>query len=251
MNDSVQIAYLHPNTVSHSFMASYMGLFTHDIRNHRRLTHSSLAIRCSAMQMIEARNKAAAFFLDETDAGWLFMIDTDMGFSSDTLDRLVDASIAVNRGVVGALCFGNEETKDDGYGGWKIRPFPTIYDMVDDDGLIGYSVRSRYQDNELLKVDATGAACLLVPREAFEKVRSTDGDIWFNQVQYNNGTLISEDLSFCYRLGREGIPIYVHTGIKTTHHKSIWLGESYYSPGERESSGTKNLDIDTNSKSAG
>jgi hypothetical protein len=39
---------------------------------------------------------------------------------------------------------------------------------------------------------------------------------------------MGEDLSFCLRAGAAGIPIHVHSGVRTTHFKPAWLGESDY-----------------------
>jgi hypothetical protein len=40
--------------------------------------------------------------------------------------------------------------------------------------------------------------------------------------------MVGEDFSLCVRLNAAGIPIFVHSGIKTTHHKDLWLGEEDY-----------------------
>ena len=37
--------------------------------------------------------------------------------------------------------------------------------------------------------------------------------------------MIGEDLSFCASRGALGIPVYVHTGVQTTHLKRVWLAE--------------------------
>jgi hypothetical protein len=40
--------------------------------------------------------------------------------------------------------------------------------------------------------------------------------------------MMGEDLSFCMRAGSLGIPVHVHTGVKTTHLKQLWLSEADY-----------------------
>ncbi len=42
------------------------------------------------------------------------------------------------------------------------------------------------------------------------------------------GQLLSEDLALCLRAGALGIPIHVHTGVRTTHQKTLWLAEDDY-----------------------
>ncbi len=78
----------------------------------------------------------------------------------------------------------------------------------------GFEWANSPEANKLYRVDGTGAACLLIHRSALEMVKSD----WFSTV----GDL-GEDLSFCRRLADHDIPVYVHTGIKASHHKSVWL----------------------------
>jgi cephalosporin hydroxylase len=118
---------------------------------------------------------------------------------------------------------------NDGMGGARVMPVPTLFQMArTPEGHIGFGTRWHYPDNTVVQVAATGAACLLIHRSAVEKVRAEDGDRWFEQKRYEDGRLLAEDLSFCYRLGAAGIPIFVHTGVKTTHHKQVWIGAGDY-----------------------
>jgi hypothetical protein len=83
---------------------------------------------------------------------------------------------------------------------------------------------------KLHKVAATGTGCILVSRRALELVRKDYGDCWFDQVSYpqrgeDKPMRISEDLSFCYRLGTVGIPIYIDLSVKTNHMKTVWVSE--------------------------
>jgi hypothetical protein len=231
-NGAVQVAYLHPNTVSHSFADSLMRLVAWDIAHEGRVirTGGPYMFRTSAAGIVQARNDVAKWFLDTSDAEWLWMVDTDMAFAPDTVDRLVQAADPAERPIVGALCFGWRETSEDGMQGWITVPFPTVFGWgeKDDGGEYGFAMRPDYPINTLTQVAGTGAACLLIHRTVFEKLRAEYGDAWFDQVRYPSGTLVSEDLSFCYRCNTQGLPIFVHTGIRTTHHKQLWVGESEF-----------------------
>ena len=60
----------------------------------------------------------------------------------------------------------------------------------------------------------------------FEKVEAAHGPVWYDRVpNTSTGQLMSEDLSFCLRAGALGIPVHVHTGVKVTHLKPVWLSE--------------------------
>lgn len=202
----------------------------------RTLPHPPIQLYAGTDGLSRARNSIMAHWLDKTDAEWLFMIDTDMGFPADAIDRLIDAADPTERPVVGALCFGLKREADPAaYGGYATRPFPTIYywsQVEHSDGMIepGFAVTPTYLPDTVMRVDGTGAACLLVHRSAAQRVReAADGrPEWFDHIRYKSGTTVSEDLSFCYRLGRTGMPVYVHTGVRTVHVKNVWVGEDYY-----------------------
>lgn len=236
----VQVAYLHPHTVSHSWHESMMRLVAYDAANEGRIvgTGGPFMIRCDSGGLVEARNLAVTRFLDETAHEWLWFIDTDMGFLPDTIDRLVAVADPINRPVVGALCFGLRELAYDGYGGRRVMPVPTLFMPAQTpEGHRGFTTRWQYPDNTVLQVAGTGAACLLIHRTVLEKLRAEHGDTWFCQSRYDDGRMVSEDLSFCARLGAAGVPVFVHTGVKTTHHKQVWISADDYSPPVGETSG--------------
>ncbi|MER6834251.1 hypothetical protein ABT320_09665 [Streptomyces cellulosae] len=232
-NGLVQMAYLHPHTVSHSWHESVMRLVAHDSISSGRIvgTGGPLMVACNSGALVESRNLATRRWLDDTEHEWLWFIDTDMGFAPDTVDRLVAAADPAERPVVGALCFGARELVSDGMGGQRIRPVPTLYTRARDlDGQVGFTTRWHFPDNALVQVAGTGGACLLIHRTAAEKIRAEYGNTWWDPVKYPDGRWVSEDLSFCYRLTTVGLPLFVHTGVRTTHHKSIWIGADDYVP---------------------
>ncbi|MFE7094621.1 glycosyltransferase family 2 protein [Streptomyces erythrochromogenes] len=227
----VQVAYLHPHQVSHSWHESVMRLVMYDQLHDARIvgTAGPLMISCGSGSLVESRNLAVSRWLDETPYEWLWFVDTDMGFDPDTVDRLVHAADPATRPVVGALCFAARETHHDGMGGRRITAVPTLYRPAHDpQGNVGFTTLFDYPENTLLQVAGTGAACLLIHRSAAEKIRAEHGDVWFDRVRYGDGRWVSEDLSFCWRLGALGLPVFVHTGVKTTHHKQVWLSEADY-----------------------
>lgn len=222
MDNIVQIAYVHQNHVTHSFHHSMMRLTNKDFDSYK-LQPYNLAARGTTLALVEARNELMRHFLDETQATHIWWIDTDMGFHADTIDKL----LAAGQEVVGALCYGQAELEPDDLGGYETDRFVVAYDLVQQqDGLMHYSLKQLDIDENIHQVAATGTGCLLVSRNAAHRVRKAFGDAWFDQVSYPNTRpvmRISEDLSFCYRLSTVSIPIYVHTGVKTSHMKSVWL----------------------------
>lgn len=229
--DAVALAYVHQNTVAYSWHYSVLGLFTHDLRHHRRIIRGGIiAIRTNAGQLVAARNKAVAHLL-ESDTPWLLWLDTDMGFDADIAERLLDAADPVERPVVGALCFSAREMSPDERGGYFTLPTPTIFDWTQagegEQEVGGFDVRFDYPPNQLVRCDGTGAAAVLVHRGVFERIGAKYGAEWYSRVPARDGSM-GEDLSFCMRCSALAIPVHVHTGIRTSHAKTIWLGEHDY-----------------------
>ncbi len=217
---SVILAYVHPGTVTQMFADSLARSIAYDRTSH--FITGALAIRFRPAGICDARNEGVRTFLDTEDE-WLWFVDTDMGFAPDTLPRLLDAADPVERPVVGALCYGVEETElRDGLGGMETRTFPTMYRCDEDGSLV--PMDGWFPEDTLIQVEATGAACLLIHRSALETVRDKLGPTWFYTIPAGDGEPIGEDLSFCLRLADVGLPVYVHTGIKTRHQKTQWVG---------------------------
>lgn len=233
-SQAVAVAWVASNEVHYNFFHSMLEMLGHDVANHGRIWQGGyVGIRCGTGNLVESRNKAVATFLAEKRADWLFWLDTDMGFAPDTLDRLYDVADPAERPIVGALCFSNREEQSDGMGGWRTLATPTVMDWghvkTGDEEQMGFSVRWDYPANTVARVAGTGSACILIHRTVFEQLRDQLGPVWYNRVpNTSTGQLTSEDLSFCLRAGAAGIPVHVHTGVRTTHQKTIWLGEEVY-----------------------
>jgi FkbM family methyltransferase len=180
--------------------------------------------------LIEARNQAVYDFLHEyPDAQWLFWLDTDMGFPPETLELLIAAADPVDRPIVGALCFSQQEIESDGMGGRRTQPTPTIYDWITVEGQSGYAVRWDYPRETVTQTHATGSACIVIHRSVLEKVEEKFGPVWYDRIPNpTTAQLFSEDLSFCVRAGALDIPVFVDTRVKTTHLKTTWVSEETY-----------------------
>lgn len=228
-NDAVTVAYVHPNEITHSWQQSLLGLLQHDLSNHARVARGGwLAVRCYGSDGIAgARETAVAQFLAEKDADWLFWIDTDMGFAPDTVDRLLEVADPVERPIVGALCFAQKQHGPDGLGGWHTSLVPTIYDWTTvESGESGFLSRADYPVNTLVRCAGTGSACILIHRSVLERMVEQFKTCYTRVPNPTaGGRLLGEDLSFCMRAGAMSLPVFVHTGVRTTHFKPSWLSE--------------------------
>lgn len=176
------------------------------------------------------RNTIAHKFLHlEHQPEWLLMIDDDMGFPADALEMLL--ANATPERIIGGLCFA---------WGPEGLPIPTIF-FRDECGR-HQPVPASYEvpENTLVEVAGTGAAFLLVHRDALIAIAKLMPDSyhpWFRDletqvVNQETGEVsphwVSEDLFFCDQAARAGLKVFVNTAIKVTHRKTILLTEGLY-----------------------
>ena len=217
--------YLHPNDLAASFHKSLINLVGWDMAHDHRLSGWA-SVKCASGGIPEGRNQLVAQFL-ESHCDWLFMVDADMGFEPCALDQLLALADPDERPIVGGLCFAQREAGDDGMSGYRCIPRATIFDwMQHEDGHHRFTGRAHYPANTLVRCAATGGAFLVIHRSVCEKIREANGDRWFDRIRGTDGALMGEDISFFARTQALGIPCYVHTGIRTTHQKNLWLGET-------------------------
>jgi hypothetical protein len=227
---AVTVGYVLSKNVASSFHHCMIEMIGWDLAHEGRILRGGYkAWTCGTDGLVDSRNKLVAAFLEERTADWLFWVDTDMGFAPDTVDRLFAAADPAERPIVGGLCFTQREESSDGMGGWRCRATPTVFDWtVLDDGQMGFSVRWNYPPDTLTRCGGTGSACVLIHRSVFERIDAEYGT-WYNRVPNPTmGQVLSEDLSLCLRAGALDIPVHVHTGVKTTHQKTLWLAEDDY-----------------------
>lgn len=224
----VAVGFLDPGHWSHCFGQSLIDLYLTDAFGSKRIVPSGMQLRdnCQAGGIVAGRNEIARKFLDDTECEWLFMVDSDMGFGPDAVDRLIASADPVERPVVGGLCFGlRRETPGEHYG-QKYVVVPTCYEFVESEAEVGFRSMIDYPRDAMFAVSGTGAACLMIHRTALHRVREKYGDHWFDPVTHPSGTTFSEDLSFCVRLAAIGLPVFVDSSVRTTHDKhGVFLDE--------------------------
>lgn len=235
---SVIPAFLDNHQWSACFGLSWTDLMLHDQAGPGHIVRpGGMYLRevCGTMGVAAGRNKVARQFLG-TGADWLFMVDTDMGFAPDTVSRLVESATVNESLVLGALAFALKRDTDLApapFFGQRFRIVPTLYSFhnVAETGEKGFRPIDKYRRDAHQSVAGTGAACLLMHREALEAVGPDPFTPMVIKGGGGNGTdrTFSEDLSFCVRVAAAGIGLGVDTSIKTTHHKGgLFLDETAY-----------------------
>lgn len=227
----VSVCFLHPGSMSSMFADSREGVLVYDIAHHRRIiSHDTgyIGKECGSGGIVAGRNALAETFLNGPST-WMFMVDSDMGFAPDTVERLIAAADPVERPVVGGLAFAHKANGRKDHNAIRYVAIPTVYDWVETDDQVGFLSRIDYERDALVSCAATGGAIVLIHRRALEAIRAKYGPHWFDPVVHPSGTTFSEDLSFCIRLAGCDIPLFVHTGVKTAHDKGgIFLDEEEF-----------------------
>lgn len=188
------------------------------------------------MGVAAARNSIVNAFLTQTDAEWLFMVDTDMGFEPDTVDRMVASAELNNADILGGLCFAlkrkDPRVRETSLHAQRYKIVPTLYRYAKlDNGEQGFRTIMNYTRNAYQVVDGTGAACLLMRRVALERIGPDPFRPMLVRGANPDGTdrEFSEDLSFCARAANARLVVGVDTAIKTTHYKmGLFLDEETY-----------------------
>jgi len=229
--DKVCIAYVHGLEVAHSWHQSLMALIAYDVANSQRVIGGGwLATKYGTGGIVQARNDTTRQFVhDMPGVDWLMWVDTDMGFEANAVDRLMDAADPETAPIMGGLCFMNREVGVDGVGGYLVQPAPTIFDWYDDGERRGFTVRRDYERDSVLACAGTGSAFVLIHKSVFQRIEAEYGQAWYSPVRNpTTDSWISEDLSMCARANAFEIPVHVHTGVKTTHLKHMWLDERMF-----------------------
>lgn len=225
------IAYVHGLEVAHSWHQSLMATIAHDVANNQRVIGGGwIATKYGTGGIVQARNDTTRQFVHGTpQADWLMWLDTDMGFEANAIDRLMEVADPETAPIVGGLCFMQREVGVDGTGGYLVEPAPTLFDWYDNGKQQGFTVRRDYDRDTMVQVAGTGSAFVLIHKSVFQKIEAEYGPTWYSPIyNHSTGTWISEDLSLCTRATALEIPIHVHTGVRTTHLKHLWLDERIY-----------------------
>jgi hypothetical protein len=220
----VAVAWCYGMEVASMFQTSMQMMFNHDLANDN---HISLVVAEHAhVNITHVRNNIMRKFMVMDEVDWLLMLDTDMVVPENLIDILLedadpDPMSPGYTPFIGGLCFSiNGEAK----------LYPTMYRWTGPEENLALEVINDYVPGSMVEVDATGAACLLMHKDALGRIaQASGGDIfpWFKEFEYK-GTALSEDFGLMRRAADLGFTVRVNTKASIGHFKPFVLSEDIY-----------------------
>lgn len=218
---TVTIGWMDPGQTEGEFTLHLVALVLHDRRSQSRIGN---VVRVAGCYIDSGRCSIVRDFLAGDDE-WLFLVDADMLFDADSLDRLLASADPVDRPVVAGLYFSG------GRQGGALLPL--VYRLGDD----GHThIVWDYPRDQMIPIDATGGGFILWHRSVLEAMGEAyatlpDGSAnplpWFCDEQ-RGGVAYGEDIVACLRARTLGFGVWMNTSVKAAHKKPAYLTEAFY-----------------------
>lgn len=152
-----------------------------------------------------ARNRIAEQAVSE-QADYVLMVDNDIVLPSDALVHLLEDPQDVCLGI-----YANREA-DNLYNGNMCIYKPGEYDYVTKYTAAEIRALREFGRDRIL-VHGGGMGCALIRTSLFQRLQKPA----FDWVNYENGTMLSEDLYFCEQCSNAGVPVYADTRVTCGH----------------------------------
>lgn len=231
VEEKVVVGYLSPTMRHAAFCEALLDLIVYDVAFHKRIVNGGGRISIQAgANLAGPRNSLVRRFLEYGKADWMLMLDTDMTFQPDLVEKLLEFADPEKAPIVGGLCFGFDD---------KGEIQPTLFGLVGDEANPQVIRYHEWPPESMFQVAATGAACLLIHKSVFERIRDVklpsrngktgfnDAFPWFQETEHDGGP-VSEDITFCWRAYQADIPVFVNTGVQLGHIKDRELTMDAY-----------------------
>lgn len=185
----------------------------HDSQNGQRV--ADLVSMISSPRIASTRNALTeAAVLRSTD--WVLMLDADMAFPPDTLDQLLAAADPQDRPIVSGLYFGGKPEGIAQAHAYLIDPDTGAFNPIE-------GIDAPGEFSGIGQVHAVGGGCLLVHTDALRAMYAEyhpTGAPWFAESFTADGNEVGEDVTFCLRAHRLGIPIHCLFDLSLGHIKT-------------------------------
>lgn len=153
----------------------------------------------------QARNKAIKDLIN-SDYDYIWFIDSDIKFESDTFEKLLLSNCDICTGIYFLKQFGEKEA---------------VIMRIENGKTLFYK-ENEIPENEIFQIDACGFGCILIKREVCEHIYNHENGYPF--VYQFEPEIISEDLWFCNCAVELGYKIMCNSDVKCGHIWKICFG---------------------------
>lgn len=199
---------------------SMLGLLQDQWRNPERGADEVrlTGVRAVAGLYIEDnRNIIARRFLNETDAAWLLMLDSDIQFDPSLVEQLLEAARSQPEAKV---LSGNVPLDVYSTVAFYAMPQPGVFAPL-----------RVLPDAKVFEADAVGTAIMLIHRDVLQRIREQEGECWFfrhkveveerGDYPYRTFLNLGEDISFSLRARDAGFSTWVVQGLTGVVHHNL------------------------------
>lgn len=183
--------------------------FAQSLSTLEKIGECKLAMKAGSL-IYTSRNSLAMMAI-QMDADFVFWLDSDMVFKSDTLARMMDTLKKNDLDILTGLYFR------------RVPPYsPVLFDKLEQNGEITEFSEFNKIPDELFEVGGCGFGCVLMKTDVFFDVQSKFGNMF--APRGNNG----EDVAFCIRARECGYKIYCDPSIVCGHVGYSVIDDQFY-----------------------
>lgn len=183
--------------------------FAQSLSTLEKIGECKLAMKSGSL-IYTSRNSLAMMAI-QMDADFVFWLDSDMVFKSDTLVRMMDTLKKNDLDILTGLYFR------------RVPPYsPVLFDKLEQNGEITEFSEFNKIPDELFEVGGCGFGCVLMKTDVFFDVQSKFGNMF--APMGNNG----EDVAFCIRARDCGYKIYCDPSIVCGHVGYSVIDDQFY-----------------------
>jgi len=152
---------------------------------------------------------------------WLMFIDDDMVWEPKQLGQLIQTRDEEDLDILGGLCFQRGSPHQ-----------PTLYMRESADAGM-YNFLEKW-DTDIVEVDATGMAFVVIHKRVFEKMTGSTMPPYEERLKYGPMPffrwegILGEDLRFCQDARKAGARIFVDTRIEIGHIAEVEIRHKHF-----------------------
>lgn len=158
----------------------------------------------------DQRNSIIKEALEYKEFTHILFLDTDHRHHPQTIKKL----LFHDKDIVSGLSFRRSVPYD-----------PIMFKQVGN----GFENIVKWDQDDLIEVDAVGAACLLIDVEVLKEMKNHFNNTkWFEMNMKFKEGVVSEDIAFCCKAREMGYKIYVDTSCVNKHLGVLEIDEQIY-----------------------